>query len=121
MGKLILGDLKAVSARIDNEVDKAARKPFTVVVDEFADLATDDFLSFLDRARSAKIGVVVSHQELGDLKRVSEEFARRLMGNTSTLFSFLQKNPDSAENYCGRCGYADQNRIHFSGKEVWAI
>jgi hypothetical protein len=68
MGKLILGDLKAVSARIDNEVDKAARKPFTVVVDEFADLATDDFLSFLDRARSAKIGVVVSHQELGDLK-----------------------------------------------------
>lgn len=97
MGKLILGDLKAASARIDNEVPKSERTPFTVVIDEFADLATEDFLAFLDRARSARIGVIVAHQELGDLQRVSPEFARRLMGNASTLFAFLQKNPDSAE------------------------
>lgn len=97
MGKLILGDLKAASARIDNEILKKDRKPFTVIIDEFADLATEDFLAFLDRARSARIGVIVAHQELGDLQRVSPEFARRLMGNTSTMFAFLQKNPDSAE------------------------
>jgi hypothetical protein len=65
MGKLVLGDLKAASAKIDNEVKKQDRHPFTVVVDEFADLATNDFLSFLDRARSARIGVIMAHHELG--------------------------------------------------------
>lgn len=108
MGKLVLGDLKAASARIDNEVRVADRRPFNVVIDEFASLATDDFLSFLDRARSARIGVVVAHQELGDLKRVSEEFARRLMGNTSTMFAFLQKSPESAETIAKVAGTTER-------------
>jgi type IV secretory pathway TraG/TraD family ATPase VirD4 len=108
MGKLILGDLKAASSRIDSEVEKRNRKSFNVIVDEFADLATNDFLAFLDRARSAKIGVVMAHQELGDLKRVSGEFAQRLMGNTSTLYAFLQKNPDSAETISQIAGTKEQ-------------
>jgi hypothetical protein len=29
------------------------RKPLSVVIDEFADLAQEDFLGFLDRARSS--------------------------------------------------------------------
>jgi hypothetical protein len=41
--------------------------------------------------------VVVAHQELCDLKRISPEFAGRLIGNTSTLYAFLQKRPESAE------------------------
>jgi hypothetical protein len=80
MGKLILGDLKAASARIDNEVPKSQRRPFSVVIDEFADLATEDFLAFLDRARSAKIGVVMAHQELGDLQRVSPRVCQKANG-----------------------------------------
>jgi conjugal transfer pilus assembly protein TraD len=120
MGKLVLGDLKAASAKIDNEVKKQDRRFFTVVVDEFADLATNDFLSFLDRARSARIGVIMAHQELGDLKQVSEEFARRLMGNTSTLFAFLQKNPDSAEIIAKIAGTVE--RVEYTSQiERWGF
>lgn len=97
VGRFVLQDLKMVSAKVDAEVPKDRRKPFTVIIDEFADLAQEDFIGFLDRARSSKISIVIAHQEICDLLRISPEFAGRLMGNTSTLYAFLQKQPDSAE------------------------
>lgn len=104
VGKFILQDLKMVSARIDAEVPKVHRKHFSVIIDEFADLAQEDFIGFLDRARSSKIAIVVAHQEICDLQRISPEFAGRLMGNTSTLYAFLQKRPESAEIISGIAG-----------------
>lgn len=104
VGRFILQDLKMVSAKVDAEVPAANRKPYTVMVDEFADLAQEDFIGFLDRARSSKMSVVVAHQEICDLQRISPEFAGRLMGNTSTLYAFLQKRPESAEIISGMAG-----------------
>ncbi len=97
VGKFILQDLKMVSAKIDAEIPKEFRKSFSVIIDEFADLAQEDFIGFLDRARSSRISIIVAHQEICDLLRISPEFAGRLMGNTSTLYAFLQKRPESAE------------------------
>lgn len=104
VGRFILQDLKMVSAKVDAEVPKEHRQPFTVVVDEFADLAQEDFIGFLDRARSSKMSVIVAHQEICDLLRISPEFAGRLMGNTSTLYAFLQKRPESAEMISAMAG-----------------
>ncbi|MBC7419581.1 MAG: TraM recognition domain-containing protein, partial [Bdellovibrio sp.] len=97
IGKFIIQDLKMVSSRIDAEILKDSRDAFSVIIDEFADLAGEDFIGFLDRARSSKISITVAHQEICDLLRISPEFAGRLMGNTSTLYAFLQKRPESAE------------------------
>lgn len=97
VGRFILQDLKATSARIDAEVPRELRKPVSVIIDEFADLATEDFIGLIDRARSSKMSLVLAHQEIRDLFRVSLEFGARLMGNASTLYAFLQKGPDSAE------------------------
>jgi hypothetical protein len=104
VGRFIIQDLKAVSARIDSEIKAIDRKPFTVIIDEFADLAQEDFIGFLDRARSSRIGIVVAHQEISDLDIISPQFGGRLMGNTATLFAFLQKRPESAELICGIAG-----------------
>ena len=104
IGRFIIQDLKAVSARIDSEVRASDRRPFTVIIDEFADLADEEFVGFLDRARSSRIGIVVAHQEISDLDRISPQFCGRLMGNTATLFAFLQKRPESAELICGIAG-----------------
>jgi conjugal transfer pilus assembly protein TraD len=101
VGRFIIQDLKAVSAKIDSEIKQSDRKPFTVIIDEFADLAQEDFIGFLDRARSSRIGIVVAHQEISDLDRISPQFCGRLMGNTATLFAFLQKRPESAELISG--------------------
>lgn len=97
IGRFILQDLKSTSSKIDQEIPKKERTPFTVIIDEFSDLAQEDFIGFLDRARSSKIGIIIAHQELSDLNRISPEFAARLTGNCSTLYAFLQKNGDSAE------------------------
>ena len=119
LGKLILQDLKAASARVDNEIPRAERKPFTVVVDEFADMATEDFIGFLDRARSSKMGVVVAHQEIADLARISPEFSRRLMNATSTLYAFLQKLPDSSELIGGISGTRKTKEVTEQAKSNW--
>lgn len=104
VGRFILQDLKSTSAKIDAEIPSSERKPFVCVIDEFADLAQEDFLGFLDRARSSKMSIVLAHQELSDLLKVSQEFAGRLMGNTSTLYAFLQKRPESAEMIASTAG-----------------
>lgn len=119
LGKLILQDLKAASARVDNEIPKQERKPFAVIIDEFADMATEDFVGFLDRARSSKIGVVVAHQEIADLSRLSPEFARRLMNSTSTLFAFLQKLPDSSELIAGIAGTRKTREVTEQAETDW--
>ncbi len=66
--------------------------------------AMQSCLGFLDRARSSKMSVVVAHQEICDLERISPEFAGRLMGNISTLYAFLQKRPESADMISGMAG-----------------
>jgi len=104
MGRLLLQDLKAVSSKIDSEIPKNERSAFSVIIDEFSDLASEDFISFLDRARSSKMSVVLAHQEISDLSRVSPEFAGRLLGNMSTNYVFLQKRPESAELFSGMAG-----------------
>ena len=104
LGRMILEELKAVSSQIDHEIPKESRNPFLVIIDEFADLAQEEFIAFLDRARSSKIGIVVAHQEISDLRRISPEFSTRLMGNTATTVSFLQKIPESAELLAGIAG-----------------
>ena len=119
LGRLILQDLKAASARVDNELSKSERKQFSVVVDEFSDMATEDFIGFLDRARSSRIGVVVAHQEIADLSRISPEFARRLMNSTSTLYAFLQKLPDSSELIGGISGTKKTKEVTEQAKSNW--
>ncbi len=106
VGRFIIQDLKSVSSRID---------------DEFADLAQEDFISFLDRARSSKIGIVLAHQEISDLDRISPQFCGRLMGNTATLFAFLQKRPESAELISATAGTRKVWKTTMSTDRIFGI
>lgn len=101
LGRLILQDIKTASAKIVTTMAKHERAPFTLIVDEFANLATEQFVGFLNRARASGIGIVIAHQELSDLEAFSAVVKDQIMTNTSTLFSFLQKLPESAEIISG--------------------
>ena len=104
LGRLILQDIKTASAKIVSTIPKQERKPFTLIVDEFANLATEQFVGFLNRARASGIGIVVAHQELSDLDVFSPTVKNQVIANTSTLVSFLQKLPESAETIAGIAG-----------------
>ena len=104
LGKLILQDLKSCSGEIVTKTSKADRTHCTIIVDEFADLATEQFVGFLNRARGSKLGVVIAHQEIADLTAVSQAMRDQVMTNTSTTVSFIQKSPESAERISNLAG-----------------
>ncbi len=97
LGKMILQDLKSVSAKVMAEIPAESRQHFTVVIDEFAELASPQFAGFIRMARGSKIGIIMAHQELADLEAISPELRDQVVGNAATTVSFLQKNPRSAQ------------------------
>ena len=119
IGRMMISDLKSASSRLEAETREHERKPMTVVIDEFADLATDDFIAFLDRARSSRMSIVVAHQELADLDQVSPGFTRRLMGNMSTFYAFLQKGPESAELISKTAGTRMVEKLTHQTERLW--
>jgi len=104
LGKLILQDLKSASSKIIEEIPKDQRVPCAIIIDEFADLATEQFVGFLNRARGSKLGIVIAHQEMSDLEALSPTIRDQIMGNTATTVSFLQKLPESAERLAAIAG-----------------
>lgn len=118
LGKIILQDIKAASAKIVTTTTKAERVPITLIVDEFANLATEQFVGFLNRARASNIGIFVAHKELSDLEVFSPVVRDQIMTNTSTLVSFLQKLPTSAEMIAGIGGtYRTEKDTHQTDEE----
>ena len=56
----------------------------TVAIDEFASFAFEEFTELLNKARSAKISLILSHQSLGgDLLQRGEHFFRQIVANTN--------------------------------------
>lgn len=105
LGKMILSDLKATSSRIENEIENENDRPlFPIIIDEFSDLATHEFLSFMDRARSSKFATIISHQEMMDLDHIDPVFAKRLINLTSTQLIFNSKIPESSDFFASIIG-----------------
>ena len=65
-----------------------------VYLDEFASFAYNGFIDLIDKCRSAKIGLLLSHQSLANLKRdnLSQSFKDEVVDNTYTKFFLLMKD-----------------------------
>ncbi len=64
---------------------EAKRRPFLLVIDEFASFVTDSFQGVLSEGRKYGLGLVVAHQYLGQL---SPELRRAVLGNVGTMIVF---------------------------------
>ncbi len=78
--------------RIEHEED---RKDFFLYVDEFQNFATDSFASVLSEARKYKLGLVISHQYIGQLVSMqagggglSTKVRDAIFGNVGTMVCF---------------------------------
>ena len=65
------------------------------------------------------MGIVVAHQEIADLSRISPEFSHRLMNSTSTLFAFLQKVPQTSELIASISGTKTTKKVTEQAKDNW--
>jgi hypothetical protein len=69
-----------------------------VFLDEFASFAYNGFIDLIDKCRSARVGLLLAHQSLGNLQRdnLSKSFKDEIVDNTYTKF-FLSLKDETAE------------------------
>lgn len=119
IGKMILQDLKNVSAKLIESVPKSQRRYASIIVDEFADLATDSFASFIGKARGSKLGIIVAHQEMEDLNKNSKTLLQQITANTSTKICFLQQTPSSADFIANIMGTVTTEKMTEATEDSW--
>lgn len=98
IGRLLLAELKNIFADIQAFQDKPAK--FAIVVDEFQELAFPSVLDLFNKARSAGVSLVVSHQTLSDLEfqMKTASFGAALLDNTASKVIMQVKSKDTAES-----------------------
>jgi hypothetical protein len=93
LGAAIVGDLQTTVASLQGRP-----RPTIVVIDEFSSLAAEHVVRLFGRARSAGLSLVLSTQELSDLRLHGREaLLEQVMGNLTVVLSHRQVVPGSAE------------------------
>ena len=93
LGAAIVQDLQTTVAALQGRP-----LPALVVIDEFSAVAAEQVVRLFGRARSAGLSLVLSTQELADLRPPGRErLLEQVMGNLSVLVAHRQVVPDSAE------------------------
>ena len=102
-GKLVLQCLQNAVAKRHNQGLKSVS--FTsVFLDDFQDYIYEGFEGLLNKSRSAKIGMVFSHQALGDLDKDSPAFRNVVTTNTNIKIVMRNNDPETAEFFASSFG-----------------
>lgn len=93
LGAAIVQDLQTTVAALQGRPI-----PTLVVIDEFSAVAAGQVVGLFGRARSAGFSLVLSTQELADLRMPGRErLLEQVMGNLSVLIAHRQVVPDSTQ------------------------
>jgi hypothetical protein len=91
LGQMFLQEIAWASA-------SRQRKDFLpVFLDEFSAFVYEGFLQLLNKARSSNIALHLSHQSMGDLEAVSDDFAKAIVANTNVKCVLGVNEPETAE------------------------
>lgn len=101
LGKLLLQDLAYCIGEKESHEDK---KFCSVFLDEFSEFVYEGFTSILNKARSANVGLHLSHQAISDLTKVSESFANCVNTNTNIKCILGLNDPETADFYARHIG-----------------
>jgi len=108
LGKLILQEL----AWSVGERERMDGNKFTsVFLDEFSEFVYDGFISILNKARSAKVGLHLCHQSISDLTKISESFARGVNTNTNIKCILGLNDPETADFYARHFGTVTKSKF----------
>lgn len=127
LGAAIFQDLKTVAGTI--EANPRQSWPAVVAVDEFAAFGADHILGLFQRARSAKLSLLLATQELADLRRIDDAFQDQILGNVETLIAHRQNVPGSAELVAQIAGtretwihtFQTDQRLLLAGSGQWGL
>lgn len=84
---------------------------FSCILDDFQDYIYEGFGSLLNKSRSANVGVVFSHQALGDLDKVSEAFRNVVLTNTNIKVVMRMNDPETCDHFAKTFGTKTTTKI----------
>ena len=117
-GKLVLQTFAhAVSRR---HLGKAASPNFfSCYLDDFQDYLYPGFGSLLNKSRSANVGVVFSHQALGDLDKVGPHFKNVVVSSTNVKVVMRTIDPDTCDFYARAIGTETSEKVTERQTRSW--
>ncbi|MCJ8277942.1 MAG: TraM recognition domain-containing protein [Bdellovibrionales bacterium] len=117
LGKLILQDIAfAIGEREANQDNDF----MSIFLDEFSEFVFPNFISTLNKARSANVAFHLSHQSMGDLDDVTEGFAKSVMTNTNVKCILGLNDPDSADYFARHFGtFTEEKKTEQVDGEIW--
>lgn len=84
---------------------------FSCVLDDFQDYIYEGFASLLNKSRSANVGVIFSHQSLGDLDKVSEAFRNVVLTNTNIKVIMRMNDPETCDHFAKTFGTKTSTKV----------
>jgi hypothetical protein len=96
--------LKDIQTEIARRYEKPPEKPFFIYLDEFYNVIYPDFGEMINKARSARVGLILAHQSIGDLERCGEELRNIIIDNTVHKVIFKVGTPETASFYAEYLG-----------------
>lgn len=102
-----------ISQQIAYRYSHKPDKPFRIYLDEFYNMVYPQFVNTINKARDAKVDLILAHQSLADLTMVSDDFAEQVSINTRTKIILTQDNSSSAEFFAQLLGTEEvQTQTH---------
>ena len=93
IGICVLQHVQQVGAL--RQLDRSrSQLPLYVYSDEFYTFAYEGFTDAVNKLRDANIGLLLSHQTISDLEKVSPEFVRGIWDNTRKKIILYQNDPE---------------------------
>jgi len=121
LGRIILSSIMALSNRVQTVLNKEDRVKTSLFIDEFGSFLTENFVNFINKARSSNFRAVLATQSVGDLEIYSPEMRKQLLDSITTKAVMRMSDPDSIE-YCARLfgtQKGDEKTRQFSEKNLW--
>ena len=116
IGKMLLQE---IAYCVGMRSSKGEQNPFTsVFLDEFSSFAYLGFDQILNKARSANVAMHLSHQSMGDLEKVSPDFAKILNTNTNVKCLLGLNDPDTADFFARHMGTLTSTKFTERHEEV---
>jgi len=109
-GKLVLQTFQNAVAKRHLGLAKE-QKYFSCFLDDFQDYLYPGFASLLNKSRSANIGVVFSHQALGDLDKVDPSFRNIVSTCTNIKVVMRTTDPETCDFFAKTFGTESTEKI----------
>ncbi len=100
---------------------QAEKQGYFLYLDEFKDIVYSKFADLINKAREAKVGIMIGHQSLGDLSSISDSFENIVLTNTRNKVILSLDNVESAEYFSKLIGThtIDEKVYSYAPEGIW--